>query len=106
MGLCLQCRRPRFDPLVGKIPWRREWLPTLVFLPGKFRGHRGAWWAIVYGVTKSKTEPLTLSLFIYMRTAIRRENKWKQKITHQTSFAALLFRWLIWGLGQNWKRRI
>ena len=41
-----------------------------------------------------------------MRTAIRRENKWKQKITHQTSFAALLFRWLIWGLGQNWKRRI
>ena len=41
-----------------------------------------------------------------MRTAIRRENKWKQKIMHQTSFAALLFRWLIWGLGQNWKRRI
>ena len=28
-----QCRRPRFDPWVGKIPWRREWLPTPVFLP-------------------------------------------------------------------------
>ena len=25
-----------FDPWVGKIPWRREWLPTPVFLPGEF----------------------------------------------------------------------
>ena len=34
---CL-CRRPRrlgFSPWVGKIPWRREWQPTAVFLPGK-----------------------------------------------------------------------
>ena len=23
------------DPWVGKIPWRREWLPTPVFLPGE-----------------------------------------------------------------------
>ena len=22
---CLQCRRPGFDPWVGKIPWRRKW---------------------------------------------------------------------------------
>ena len=29
-----QCKRPGFDPWVGKIPWRREWLPTPVFLPG------------------------------------------------------------------------
>ena len=36
----LQCRRPRFDPWVGKIPWRREWLPTLVFLPGECHGQR------------------------------------------------------------------
>ena len=25
----------RFDPWVGKIPWRREWQPSPVFLPGK-----------------------------------------------------------------------
>ena len=37
---CLQCWRPRFDPWVGKIPWRREWLPTAVFLPGEFFGQR------------------------------------------------------------------
>ena len=30
-----QCRRPGFDPWVEKIPWRREWQPTPVFLPGE-----------------------------------------------------------------------
>ena len=29
----LQCRRPRFNSRVGKIPWRRKWQPTPVFLP-------------------------------------------------------------------------
>ena len=33
-----QCRRPGFNPRVGKIPWKGEWLPTLVFLPGEFHG--------------------------------------------------------------------
>ena len=32
--------RPRFDPWVRKIPWRREWLPTLVFLPGESHRQR------------------------------------------------------------------
>ena len=31
-----QCRRPGFECWVGKIPWRREWLATPVFLPGEF----------------------------------------------------------------------
>ena len=38
-----QCRRHRrcgFDHSVGKIPWKRKWQPTLVFLPGKFHGQR------------------------------------------------------------------
>jgi len=25
--------RDRFDPSVGKVPWRRKWLPAPVFLP-------------------------------------------------------------------------
>ena len=32
-----QVPRPRW---VWKIPWRREWQPTLVFLPGEFHGER------------------------------------------------------------------
>ena len=38
-----QCRRPkkcRFDPWVRKIPWRKKWQPTPVFLPGKFHEQR------------------------------------------------------------------
>ena len=35
-----QCRRPGFDPWVGKIPWSREWQPTSVFLPGESHGQR------------------------------------------------------------------
>ena len=29
-----------FDPWVRKIPWRRKWLPTPVFLPGDSHGQR------------------------------------------------------------------
>ena len=29
--ICLQCRRPWFDPWVGKIPWRRGRLPTIQY---------------------------------------------------------------------------
>ena len=35
-----KCRRCRFDPWVGNIPWRRKWQPTPVFLPGKSHGQR------------------------------------------------------------------
>ena len=33
-------RRRRFDPWVRKIPWRRAWQPTPVFLPGESHGQR------------------------------------------------------------------
>ena len=36
----LQCRRLGFNSWVRKIPWRREWLLTAVFLPGEFHGQR------------------------------------------------------------------
>ena len=29
-----------FDPWIGKIPWRRKWQPTPVFLPGESHGQR------------------------------------------------------------------
>ena len=29
-----------FDPWVGKIPWRRAWQPTPVFLPEKSHGQK------------------------------------------------------------------
>ena len=33
-------QRPGFDLWIRKIPWRREWLPTPVFLPGESHGQR------------------------------------------------------------------
>ena len=35
-----RCRGPRFNPRVREIPWRREWLPPPVFLPGEFHRQR------------------------------------------------------------------
>ena len=37
---CKRRRRLRFSPCVGKIPWRRKWQPTPVFLPEKSHGQR------------------------------------------------------------------
>ena len=38
--VCLQCRRPGFDPWVKKIPWSRAWLPLPIFLTGKSHRQR------------------------------------------------------------------
>ena len=46
-----QCRRPRFDPWVGKIPWRRKWDP-LQFSCLENSMNREAWRAIVHGFAK------------------------------------------------------
>ena len=40
MIICLQCRRPKFDPWVRKIPWRSEWLQYSCLENSM---HRGAW---------------------------------------------------------------
>ena len=32
--------RRRFDPWVGKIPWRRAWQPTPIFFPRESSGQR------------------------------------------------------------------
>ena len=37
---CRKHKRCRFDPWVGKIPWRRAWQPTSVFLSGESHGQR------------------------------------------------------------------
>ena len=46
--------RDRFDPWVGKIPWRMAWQPTPIFLPEESRGQRSLR-ATVHRVTQSQT---------------------------------------------------
>ena len=38
VGQCRKLKRRRFNPWVRKFPWRRQWQPTPVFLPGKSHG--------------------------------------------------------------------
>ena len=46
-------KRCAYDPWVRKMPWRRAWQPTSVFLPGETHG-QGAWKATVHRVTQSQ----------------------------------------------------
>ena len=51
-----QSSRRRFDPRVRRIPWRREWQPTAVFLPGKAHGQRSLVGLQSTGSQKSRTQ--------------------------------------------------
>ena len=58
--ICLPCRRPRFDPWVRKIPWRRKWQPTPVFLPGESHGQRSLAGYSPWGHRVRMTEQLSM----------------------------------------------
>ena len=88
-----QCKRIRFDPWVGKIPWRRAWQPIPVFLPRESHD-RGFWQATVHGVAKSQTR-LSVQAHMHPPTCIRLINsrtfcavrcKWYFMATHCTKF--------------------
>ena len=48
-------RRHEFDPWVGKMLWRRKWIPTPVSLPGKFHQQRSLGGYIPWGLKESDT---------------------------------------------------
>ena len=54
---CRRHKRCRFDPWVGKIPWRRAWQPTPLFLPGESPRTEEPG-----GLTKSRTPLKRLSM--------------------------------------------
>ena len=59
-GICLQLGRPGLGPWVGKIPRRRKWLSTPVFLPGESHGWRSLVGYSPWGRKESNTtEQLT-----------------------------------------------
>ena len=59
-----ECGRPGFNPWVRKIPWRRAWQFTSVFLPGDFHGQRSlVGYSPWGGKDLDMTEQLSLSHF-------------------------------------------
>ena len=58
-------RDPEFDPWVRKIPWRREWQPSPVFLNGESHGQRSLVGCSPRGCRERDTdERLILSHFL------------------------------------------
>ena len=50
-----QCRRCRFNPWAGKIPWRRKWQPAPVLLTGESHGQRNLAGYSPWGCKESDT---------------------------------------------------
>ena len=73
--------RPGFDPLAGKIPWRKEWKPTPVFLPGEFHGQRSLSGDSQWGCTESDTTEwlifsLSLTIALKKNHNVGRRRQW------------------------------
>ena len=62
----LLCRRPGLDAWVGKIPWRKERLPTPVFWPGEFHGLYSPWGHKKSDMTEWLSVSLSFSCLIYI----------------------------------------
>ena len=74
-----------FDPWVGKVPWRRKWQPTPVFLPGEPHGQRSV---VGYSPRGCKESDMTERLHFVIKnnySEIKESNEvWKkQKLFHQ-----------------------
>ena len=59
---CKRHKRPGFDTWVGKIPWRRTWQPTAVFLPGESHGQRSSVGATRLGLQRVRLSSSDLAL--------------------------------------------
>ena len=84
---CRRSKRLRFDPEVRKIPWRRAWQPTPVFLPGESQGQITVHW-----VAKSETLLKRLTLHTHMHTCLPfcLSVCLEQQHTHKVSYFCLV----------------
>ena len=64
-----QCRRCNFDPRVRKIPWRRKWQPSPVFLPGKSHGRQSLVGYCQWGLNELDTTERLHFHFKYPRSS-------------------------------------
>ena len=52
---CRRHKKQEFDPWGKRVPWRRAWQPTPVFLTGEFDGQRSLAGYSLWGRTESDT---------------------------------------------------
>ena len=73
-SVCLQCGRLRFNPWVGKIPWRRRWQPTPVLLPGKSHG-----WRSLVGSSPWSRKELDMTERLHFHFSLFTFMRWRRK---------------------------
>ena len=100
----MQCGRPGFDPWVGKIPWRRERLPTPVFWSGEFHGLYSPW-----GLKESDTiEQLSWASLVAqmvkrlpeMRETQVETQGWEDALEKEMATHSSVLAWRIPGMGE------
>ena len=76
--ICLPAKEHRrcgFDLWVKKIPWRRKWQHTSVFLPGKSHGRRrptgSSSWGLRVGHDQAHTHAVITLMFFYQNVTKR-----------------------------------
>ena len=94
-SLILLWWRCRFNPWVGKIPWRREWQPSPVFLPEESHGQRSL---VSYIVHRGHKELDTTEQLTHTRKLIIRKPYLTWAIfhfKHRGVKACVEYRWLL-----------
>ena len=79
---CRRCKRHGFHLWIRKIPWRRKWHPTSVFLPGKSHGQRSLVGCSPWGhrVIHMHTENWRPPILLYL-TKRGNNRKWCSSLT-------------------------
>ena len=91
-----RCKRSRFDPWIGKIPWRRAQQPTPGFLPGKSHGQRSLAGCSPQGHTESDMieEAEHAHTWDSRQRGVLRSQGWDSRGINRSS---------VWGLRRNLK---
>ena len=90
----LQCKRMGLKPWVGKIPWRRKWLPTPVFLPWEFHRQRGLEGYSPWGRKASDTTEWLTLLFVILEQ--EKNTKAMSYFTERERFYTVFARNISW----------
>ena len=86
-----RCKRYGFNLWVGKIPWRRAWQFTPVFLPGESHGQRSLVHYSPQGHKKSRTGLKPLSKHARVVSSIRKSDG-----RHEEGFSFLFLLESLW----------
>ena len=91
-----RCKTGGFNPWTGKIPWRRKWQPTPVFLPGESRGQRSLAGCSPWGRLELDTPEHTHTMLLCTSELYLRTHNWVQMNDH------LMVHAYIYELGVSW----